>query len=152
VGAQLGSIAYAVVSESPRTLKTVIAMGVAVDDIVPLGAGYSTPEVAHHDQWAWTTPYVRYRELLDRGGPLADASTRELGFWGAAVDHITDGDVALVVSHGGSIEPTLVAALPDAHVNEWGAPFSHLDGVRLAFDAESFDLVEFHRYGTGAAA
>ena len=79
MGAQLGPIAYAVVSESPRTLKTVIAMGVAVDDIVPLGAGYS-------------------------------------------------------------------------YVNEWGAPFSHLDGVRLAFDAESFDLVEFHRYGTGAAA
>ena len=64
----------------------------------------------------------------------------------------SDGEVALVVSQGGSIEPTLVAALPDAQVDVWGAPFSHLDGVRLAFDAESFDLVEFHRYGTGAAA
>ena len=70
-------------SESPRTLETAIAMGVTVDDILPLGAGYSTPEVAHHDQWTWDAPFVRYRELLDGGGPLADASERELGLWRA---------------------------------------------------------------------
>ena len=67
-------------------------MGVAVDDLLPLGAGYSTPEVAHHDQWNWTTPYARYRA-------------------------------------------------------GWGPPFSPLDGVRLAFDAARWALVEFHRYG-----
>src|SRR5215471_19815319 len=61
VGAELGPVAYVAVSESPRTLETAIAMGVAVDDLLPLGAGYSTPEVAHHDQWNWTTPYARYR-------------------------------------------------------------------------------------------
>jgi broad specificity phosphatase PhoE len=152
VGAELGPIAYAAVSESPRTLETAIAMGVAVDDILPLGAGYSTSEVAHHDQWTWTTPNVRYRELIARGGPFADASARELGLWRAAVDHVSDGDVALVVSHGGSIEPTVVTALPDVEVDDWGAPFSHLDGVRLVFDNGSFDLVEFHRYRRRAAA
>ncbi len=127
-------------------------MGVAVDDILPLGAGYSTSEVAHHDQWTWRIPYVRYRELIARGGPFADATAREWGLWRVAVDRVSDGEVALVVSHGGSIEPTLVAVLPDVEVDGWGAPFSHLDGVRLVFGEGSVDLVEFDRYRTGTAA
>ena len=46
-------------------------MGFAVDDVLALGSGYATVEVAHHDQWAWEFPYVRYRGLLARHGQLA---------------------------------------------------------------------------------
>ena len=150
-GAELGPLAYVAVSELPRTLETAIAMGFAVDDILPLGAGYSTAEVAHHDQWTWPRPYVRYRELLDGGGPLADAARREFDVWRSAVDRIADGETALIVSHGGRIEPTFVVALPDADVAAWGPPFSHLDGVRIAFDADRVDLVAFYRFGRDSA-
>lgn len=147
VSTELGAVAYVAVSEAPRTLETALAMGLAVDAILPLGAvGYSTPEVAHHDQWAWATPYVRYRTLLERHGPLAQAAESELELWRSALLQVADGEVALIVTHGGSVEPTLVAALPEADVASWGPPFSHLDGVQLALDADRWNLVAFHRY------
>ena len=56
-----------------------------------------------------------------------------------------DGSAALVVAHGGGIEPGLVACLPGADHRSWGAPFAHCDGARLAFDEGGFVSVEFHR-------
>jgi broad specificity phosphatase PhoE len=87
-----------------------------------------------------------YRDLLRAGGELADRARAELELWLRALRRVTEGEVALIVSHGGSTEPTLVAAMPDAHVSTWGPPFSHLDGVRLAFDNERCLSLEFHRY------
>src|SRR5437660_1339757 len=78
VGAQLGPMAYVGVSQAPRTLETAIAMGYAVAEILPLGGGYVTGEVAKHDQWTWEQPYVRYRELLAASRPLAAVAAKEL--------------------------------------------------------------------------
>jgi hypothetical protein len=50
---------------------------------------------------------------------------------------------ALVVCHGGGIEPDLVARLPDADHSSWGAPFVHCDGARLAFDGHPFVSIVF---------
>jgi hypothetical protein len=61
------------------------------------------------------------------------------------VSHVAEGSHALVVSHGGSIEPTLVLALPRLEHQRWGPPFSHCDGAVLGFDAGKFVHVEFRR-------
>src|SRR5215211_5741433 len=71
VGAELGPIAYVVTSAAPRAIETAIAMGVAVDDTVDLPSGYVPGEVGFHEQWTWAKPWVRYAELLARGGGLA---------------------------------------------------------------------------------
>jgi broad specificity phosphatase PhoE len=144
VGAGLGPISYVAVSEVPRTLETAIAMGLAVDDTLPLGSGFAVVAVPD-DPWAWTLPYVRYHELLDDPGPLAEVTAAELDLWRSVVLHVGEGEVALIVTHGGSIEPTLVAALPEAHLEGWGPPFAPLDGVRLGFDAGRWILIEFQR-------
>jgi broad specificity phosphatase PhoE len=151
VGGSIGPIEYVAASESPRTLETAVAMGFAVDDIVAFGSRYATAGVAHHEQWAWELPYVHYRELLVGGGLLAAAATEELKLWRAVLARIEDQQTALIVSHGGSIEPTLVAACPDAQVETWGRPFSHLDGVTLSFEAGRCIAIDWHRYaGTTA--
>jgi broad specificity phosphatase PhoE len=152
VGSDVGPFAYVVVSEAPRTLETALAMGFAVDETLPLGSGYTTPGVAHHDQWRWSMPYVRYGELLQTQRSFAAAIARELELWRWSVARVGEGEAVLIVSHGGSIEPALVEAVPDGDFPNWGAPFSHLDGVRLGFEDDRCVSVEFHRYSAGSGS
>jgi broad specificity phosphatase PhoE len=114
VGAQLGPVAYVVTSDAPRAVETAIAMGLAVDDTVAMPSGYVPGQVAFHEQWRWPQPWVRYAELLADGGELAAVALAHRAIWMDALRQVPDGGVALVVGHGGGIEPGLVACFPDA--------------------------------------
>lgn len=138
VGAGSGPFASVVTSSSPRAVETAIAMGWAVDDTVDMPSGYVPGEVEHHEQWAWARPYVRYAELIAEGGGLAAVAAEHRRIWIDVVGTVPDGGGALVVSHGGAIEPALVGCLPEADHGSWGAPFAHLDGVRLDFEDGRF--------------
>ncbi len=61
---------------------------------------------------------------------------------------VPDGSGALVVSHGGCIEPALVSCLPDADHAAWGAPFGHCEGVLLEFDNGQFTSARLRRAPT----
>jgi broad specificity phosphatase PhoE len=150
VGTRIGPVIYVAASQAPRTVETAIAMGYAVDDILPMGSGY-VGRVAHHDQWSWPDPFLRYQQLLDDDAALAEAADRELKLWRMVLDRVSEHGKALIVSHGGIIEPTLVAAVPGGDYPNWGQPFSHLDGVRLAFDDGQFLVIDFDRYPLGDA-
>lgn len=145
VGAELGSFELVVTSASPRAIETAIAMGWAVDDAVDMPSGYVPGEVEHHAQWGWPQPYVRYAELLADGGGLAAVAAEHRKIWTEAVRSVPEGSGALIVSHGGSIEPALVSCQPDADHASWGTPFGHLDGVRLDFEDGRFTGARLHR-------
>src|SRR6266511_581768 len=145
VGESLRPFAWVVTSASPRALETAVAMGVAVDDTVELPSGYVPGEVEHHDQWHWPHPYTRYAALLQQGRGLAAVAGSHRDLWTRLVQGVPDGGAALVVCHGGAIEPGLVACLPEANHGSWCAPFGHCDGARLAFDGGRFVSVQFHR-------
>ena len=145
IGESLGPFASVVTSASPRAIETAVAMGFAVDDAVELPSGYVPGEVGHHDQWGWPHPYRTYAELLGRGGGLATVAEAHRRIWTSVVEAVADGAAALVVAHGGGIEPGLVACLPDADHESWGAPFRHCDGARLGFDEGGFVSVQFSR-------
>ncbi|UCM91631.1 histidine phosphatase family protein [Streptomyces marincola] len=145
VGVGLGPFAHVVTSASPRAIETAVALGWAVDDTVVLPSGYVAGEIEHHDQWAWPRPYVRYAELIANGGGLAAVAAEHRRIWTEVVRSVPDGNGALIVSHGGSIEPTLVSCLPDADHSLWGKAFGHLDGVRLDFEDGRFTRAHLHR-------
>jgi broad specificity phosphatase PhoE len=145
VGAELGPFAFVVTSSSPRAIETAVAMGFAVDDAVDMPAGYVPGEVDHHDQWSWPRPYLHYAALLAAGGGLAAVAAEHRRIWTAAVSSVPEGGAALVVSHGGAVEPALVSCLPDADHVSWGAPFGRLDGVRLGFEDGHFTRAHLRR-------
>jgi len=145
VGAGLGPFEHVVTSTSPRTLETALAMGYAVDDAVDMPSGYVAGEVDHHDQWRWEQPYVTYAQLIGRGGGLAEVAGELRAIWIKAVEAVPDGAGALVVAHGGAIEPALVSCLPAGDLASWGAPFGHCHGVRLSYDDGYFRSVRFDR-------
>jgi broad specificity phosphatase PhoE len=120
VGQALGSFAYVVTSTSPRAIETAVAMGFAVDDTIELPSGYVPGEVEHHEQWRWPRPYRIYAELIGRRGGIATVAEIHLRIWQRVVEVVPDGAAALVVRHGGGIEPGLVACLPDADHESWG--------------------------------
>jgi broad specificity phosphatase PhoE len=148
VGAELGPIAYVLTSTAPRAIETAVAMGVSVDDTVELPSGYVPGEVGFHEQWTWAQPWVRYAELLARGGGLAAVTKAHRAAWLQAVASVDEGAAALVVSHGGAIEPTLVACLPQAGHERWGALLGHCDGARLGLQGGSFVDLRFRRAPT----
>jgi broad specificity phosphatase PhoE len=145
VGAQRGPFAYTLTSDSPRAVETAIAMGSAVDDTAEMPSCYVPGEVGQHEQWRWPRPYDRYARLIAAGTGLRAAVAVHQSLWIRAVQTVAEGAAALVVSHGGSIEPTLVACLPDADHAAWGGLFSHCDGVYLGFDGGQFVTGEILR-------
>jgi broad specificity phosphatase PhoE len=151
IGASLGNFARVVTSPQPRAIETAIAMGYAVDDLIDLPSGYVPGEVAHHDQWTWPRPYVRYAELITQGGGVSGAATAGQSALVQLLEAIPDGEAALVISHGGTIEPLLVACMPSADHANWGAVLAHGEGARLGWDGRAFTTIELRRVPTASS-
>lgn len=145
VGASLSAIAYVLTSPSPRAVETAVAMGFAVDDTVDMPSGYVPGEVDHHDQWAWPQPFTTYASLIARGAGLATVAYANRELWLTALTEVPEDSGALIIGHGGTLEPALVTFAPDADHSSWGPAFSHLDGARLEFDGTDVTNVEISR-------
>lgn len=142
VGKQLGPIAYVLTSDSPRAIETAVAMGLAVDDTAAMPSGYVPGEVEFHQQWTWPKPWSRYAELIARGEGLARVAKAQQATWIGALERVEDGAAALIVGHGGGLEPALVVCFPEADYQQWGSLFGHCDGARLGFaDGRFVDLL-----------
>jgi broad specificity phosphatase PhoE len=111
-----------------------------------IACGYVAGEFVHHDQWKWDQPYERLRELLNAGGLLASRAAADRDLWLRLVHEVDEKRRGLIVSHGGSIEPVLVAAFPHTSVSAWGRPFAHLDNAVLTVTDGKFTSVRFHRF------
>ncbi len=145
LGLQLPAFDYVAVGDQPRHLDTALALGFAVDEQISWPSRYLQGVVGHHDQWSWPQPFVRYAELLQAGSGLADMAATHVGHWRRLLDLIPAGGAGLVVSSGGSIEPVLVAALPDADHASWGRVFDPLEGASLEWDGNAFTCVRLLR-------
>ena len=148
VGPEIGAVQWVVASTAPRTAETALAMGFAVDQLAEMGGQAwerAQAELGHHAHWAWTDPFGQYLVLIGRGGAIAELARRQAELWTEAAGHVADGGKALVVSHGGLIEPGLVACLPTADRESWGGPFAHCEGITLAFDGTRFAAATVRR-------
>ena len=136
---------YVAVGDQPRHEETALALGVAVDEQISWPSGYVDGMVDHHDQWSWSHPFVRYRELLRSRPELRAVVPVHLEHWRRMLGLVSEEGALLVVSSGGSIEPVLVAAVADGAHTTWGGPFHHLEGARLTWDGSTFTLGELLR-------
>jgi hypothetical protein len=86
------------------------------------------------------------------GFAVDDALELPSGYVPGEVDHHEQWEwphpyqtYAELLGHGGGIEPGLVACLPDADHESWGAPLGHCEGARLAFNEGRFVGARFSR-------
>jgi len=141
IGSAIGPFEYVATSQVPRTLETAIAMGFAIDDLLDLGGELweaAQAEFAHR-QWRDDPQlHARYHAVMRTNGGVAALGRRQVQLWQALLTHVQDGGQGLLISHGGLIEPGLVAALPDWQHERWGRGFRHGEGVRLRHDGTRF--------------
>jgi broad specificity phosphatase PhoE len=148
IGGQLGPMSFVAASPAPRSVETALAMGYAVDEVWDMDGGLldaAYAELPFHAHWDLPEPWQRYAELVTAGGPLAALAHRQVDLWRRAAHRVAEGDCALVISHGGLIEPGLVATLPECDRTGWGPPFRHGEGARLAFCDGRFTAIEIRR-------
>jgi hypothetical protein len=65
---------YVAVSESPRTLETAIAMGLAVDDVVGIESATVSGEVEFDEWWDWPNPWAVYLDLIEARHTMAECA------------------------------------------------------------------------------
>jgi hypothetical protein len=148
VGEQIGPFSFVLAGTVPRTEETAVAMGFAVDDTFDMGGdawGPARAQLGDQDHWKWPQVFVRYAEIVAAGGPVTALAHRQWQLWSGVADRLGDGESALLISHGGLIEPGLVSAVPDGDYAAWGGAFRHCEGVRLAREGAAFRLVELLR-------
>jgi hypothetical protein len=138
-------VRYVAVSEAPRTLETALAMGLAVDDVVGIAAANVSGEVDFHEWWEWPDQWAVYAERIANQPNFATYAAAQLQIVKRAVERVNDEDTALLIGHGGWIEPTVVAALAADQLQNWGPPFDHLEGVRLAETDGIFTVAAVYR-------
>jgi hypothetical protein len=151
-GAAVGPVAHVVVSREPRTLETALAMGFAVDRVDDIRSSTVTGSVRFHEWWTWSSPFDEFGRRIASCAALGDYARRQQAIVARAADAVDDGQAALVIGHGGWIEPVLVACVPHEDVSAWGPPFRHLEGARLGLDDDQWSVVSLHRIdddGTG---
>lgn len=144
-GSLLRHVRYVAASREPRTLETALAMGFAVDDLAEIDSSTISGEVTFHEWWGWPNPWSVFRERMDTRPALAVVAASQLEIVKDAVGRIDDGETALLIGHGGWIEPTVVAAVDRADLRDWGPSFDHLEGVRLSFERGKFAVERIHR-------
>lgn len=137
VGEGMGPFARVIVSPSMWVAETAIAMGFAFDEI------YSP--VLDQSDWrilaGLISPDATFGEIVEVmrdepvGRRLSEALVRQ---WTDYALVLPEGESGLVVTHGGYIDYSAVACLPNEDPTTWGETLGRCEGIRLTFDAGSF--------------
>jgi len=150
IGSQIGPFERVVTSDIPRTLETALAMGFAVDEIMPaLGQLPEAfwAEVGRHDHWSWPRPFARYRELIALGQQAAALGKVQANIWINTLEQLAPDGSLLVLSHGHAIEAGLVTCFPSGQLDELSLPFRHCEGFRASYVDQRFMKLEIQRNG-----
>jgi broad specificity phosphatase PhoE len=140
VGQNLGPFERVVTSTVPRAFETAIAMGFAVDEQVEFLSTYGE---AIDTILPWPQPFSAYQARRTQGD-VAAYLARLADLYHSLAGSLSDGSSALVIHHGGIVEMSAVACLPDA---DYGTerPIRLCEGVRLSWDSGRFTSFEILR-------
>jgi len=142
IGESLGKYDMVISSNSPRAIETTVAMGCAV------GASYDevskTPDSLEKEV-KWGMGFSEYAEVIQKGGETAKYTEKMAEFIKKIAAELPEDGYALIVSHGGLIEITVIGCLPNIDYAFWGKPLEPCEGVRLAYDGEKFVSAEILR-------
>ena len=135
VGENIGPFDRVITSTVPRAFETAIAMGFAVDEQVELMSSYSNDV---EFEVPWPQMPARYAEAVRNGGATARYANQLADFYRRLVNDLADGCSSLVINHGGVVEMSAVACLPEADHATWGPYFECCEGLRLFWEDGKF--------------
>lgn len=134
VGATIGEIAHVVTSPVPRAFETAIAMGYAVDEVSDHLA--LLPEKVNA-KVAWDEGFAEWVRAATASRVVETYLSRQRAWFTTIAEALPDGTQALMISHGGVVEASVIACLAhgaEAIVAEWGDAIRYTEGVRITYD------------------
>ena len=131
VGRHLGPFDRVVTSSLPRAFETAIAMGFAVDEQIELMSSYGDDVEA---ETPWPQTFADYAASVSLGGAAGKYGQSLAEFYANLLNYVAEERGALVINHGGVLELGVVASLPDADHESWGAHADYCEGVRTFWD------------------
>ena len=146
IGEGAGPFDLVVASPLPRTAETAVAMGFAVDET------YQPVDFTDDERKTLSNllspPEI---DLGERARRLksTDLSVRFLSAlhqqWTEYADRLGNEERALIISHGGYLDDSAIACLPEENHSEWGPWFERCEGILLGYDGEGFKTWEMLR-------
>jgi broad specificity phosphatase PhoE len=131
VGQNIGPFDRVVTSTLPRAFETAIAMGFAVDEQSDLMKTYGS---AVEKEAPWPQPFAEYATAVNHGGASAKYANKLKEYFAGIMNYIAEGRSTLVISHGGVVELSIAACLPENDFSAWGGSVSYCEGARLYWD------------------
>ena len=131
VGQGIGPFSIVVTSTLPRAFDTAVAMGFAVDWQNELLSTYG-PAVERESPWPMS--FAEYA----MGASSREATAKYMGqlleFYQGLLTQVEDGGSILSINHGGIVEMSTVACLPDFDYSGWGGSVNYCEGARLFWE------------------
>lgn len=134
VGHDIAPCDLVVTSTIPRAFETALAMGFAVSSqterLAQMPQGKEVP---------WDSGFASHAACLRRypAGVLATFAGALAAFHRDIANRLPDDGHALLVSHGGFIEASVVGCLPAFDYSDWGPACNYCEGVRLVFEGDT---------------
>ncbi|GAB4573380.1 MAG: phosphoglycerate mutase family protein [Anaerolineales bacterium] len=128
VGQDIGPFDFVATSALTRAFETAIAMGFAVNEQNELMNTYGG---AVEREAPWPMPYFHYSEIVKQGGAAGRYAHQLMEYYLGILDRIPQGGSVLVINHGGVVELSVVACLPDFDFSSWGEAVGYCEGARL---------------------
>jgi len=135
VGQGMGKFERVVSSPLPRAVQTAVAMGYPVDETAELIATYGDSVDL---ECPWPASFDEYAAASRQNGPTTRYTRRLADFYDQLVESLPEGGAALVVNHGGVVELSAIACLPDFDFASLGDYIDYCEGVRLTWEDGKF--------------
>jgi hypothetical protein len=126
-----------ITSPKKRAIETAVAMGFAVDDTIPLLK--DVPE-ALNDFVPDNAEFSSLFEALSRNADAGRYARKLRTLFERELEKIPEGGRLLVVSHGGVVEWSAIACLPE-RARRLGNPIDKCEAVELAWENGIFTEV-----------
>ena len=139
IGGTLGQFDLVVTSPVIRAFETAIAMGFAVNELMPVLAPPPRDVQAEAD---WEKGCAEYARLALEGGATARYLSDLAELFQSLASRLPANGQALVISHGGVIEASVVACLPEKRYDDWITAADYCAGVRFHIEGNHFHDVE----------
>ena len=141
-GEGLGRFDRVMTSTAPRAFETAIAMGYAVDEQIEQ-LGMLSDAVTAAIQW--NAGYTAWMKAAHNSPVVAQYTQALAGVLRSTVHALPDGGHALIISHGGIVEASVIGCLTAGTRLADDAPCGYCEGARLTFDGEAVVNVEMLR-------
>ena len=142
IGEEMGRFERVITSPLPRAYQTAIAMGFAVDQTSELLATYGD-EV--NLECPWPASFSEYAAAVRKNGATARYARSLADFYQELARSMPEGAATLVVNHGGVVELSAVACLPEADLDPLGDYIEYCEGVHLTWEAGAFTRAQILR-------